>query len=156
VASYKDEAKQLIINIKYGSSRPTSTFVGRLLANKLPYLPGEDVIVTHIPTTPARIRERSFDQSQRIAKAMSASVHLTYARLLYRKTKSHQVGFTRAQRQEHMKQAFGVLHASLIKGKTVLLVDDVLTTGSTLESAAKELKNAGAKRVIGAVFARTE
>lgn len=155
-AAYKSDIKELVGKAKYSGAPEIARRMGELLALKLPYFESGDTIVTHIPTTPSRIRERGFDQSQRMSSAIAISKGLLHAGLLYRKKNTHQVGSTRKQRIEHMMDAFGVKNGNLLHGRTVILVDDVFTTGSSIESAARLLKNAGARRVIGAVFARAE
>ena len=155
-ASYKNLAKDLVHACKYQSSRSAARIMSEQISVALPYLDPEQTIITHSPTTPSRIRERSFDQSGIIAKNIAIKLHLLKANLLVRMTNTHQVGATHKQRIAHMDGAFEVKNPILFKGKTVLLVDDVLTTGATLESAARTLRRSGAKRVIACVFARTE
>jgi predicted amidophosphoribosyltransferase len=88
--------------------------------------------------------------------AIAISKGLVCTGLLFRMKNTHQVGSTRKQRLDHMVNAFGVKNCELFKNKTVVIVDDVFTTGSSMESAARLLKHSGARRVIGAVFARAE
>jgi predicted amidophosphoribosyltransferase len=109
-----------------------------------------------VPTTPGRVRERGFDQSKTAAKSLARAKKLHFSPTLRRLTKSHQVGAGKKERREHMAGAFVVKNPHLLRDKTVVLVDDVITTGSTVESAAKELKKAGAKKILAVVFARAE
>ena len=140
--------------MKFRPSSATAKRLGEILADKVPYL--DDAVVTYVPTTPARVRERGFDQAMVMAKSVGANRHIPYVSTLKRRTEFHQVGSTRKARLEHMKDAFTVRNQKYIQGKTVLLVDDVLTTGATMESAARSLKMAGVDRVIALVFARAE
>lgn len=153
---YADSSKDLVHKAKYASSRSAARKMGTLLEKHLPYLDQELVMVSHVPTTPSRVRERGFDQSLYVTQALCAPSKLLHAPLLRRLTNSHQVGSTRKERIRHMVDAFEVTKFEMVRGKTVLLVDDVLTTGATIEAAARAIKKAGAKRVLGAVFARVE
>ncbi|HCR56111.1 TPA: hypothetical protein DIV49_03995, partial [Candidatus Saccharibacteria bacterium] len=87
-----------------------------------------------------------------MAKGLAKRRSLTYRQALRRITSSVQLGATRAQRIEQAKQAFEC--TTSLAEQTVLLVDDVTTTGATLEYAATELRKAGAKDVWAAVIAR--
>jgi len=156
VSNYSGVAKDLVAHMKYHPSSESACQMGELMAMKLPYLEPDQTIITHTPTTTSRIRERGFDQANVIAKSISRASGMRQAPLLRRLTKSHQVGYGKKARQDHMIAGFAVKNNHLFVGKTVVLVDDVLTTGATLESASKVLRKAGAKRVIGVVFARAE
>ncbi len=156
VSSYDGLAKKLITHMKYHPSPSSADRVGEILASKLPYIESSESVVTHIPTTPSRVRERGFDQSHEMAKCLANTRKLHFSTTLRRLTKSHQVGATKTERYKHMVKAFSVKNRQLFKDKTVVLVDDVMTTGATVESAARELKKAGASKVIVAVFARAE
>ena len=156
VSAYSGIAKEVVHKAKYGTSPSTCRRMGLIVRTRLPYFEGDYTIVTHIPTTPSRVRERGFDQSLELAKSLCVPGNLLHVPLLIRKTRSHQVGSTRKERIEHMQDGFEAINPDFFKGKTVLLVDDVLTTGATMESASRVLKKAGAKRVLGAVFARVE
>ena len=149
-------ARDVVMAIKYTPSRSASKDASALMSAKLPYLETESTVVVHVPTTPGRIRERAFDQADVLASTIAKAMGLRQIRCLSRITNYHQVGATKKERFEHMKNAFECAKPELVKGKTVLIVDDVLTTGATLESAARVLKKAGAKRIIATVFARTE
>lgn len=153
---YSGIGKDLVSTMKYRPSTSTARVVGQISADRLPYIPVDETVVAHIPTTGSRIRERGFDQARIMAKAVANQKKIPYIPLLRRITKSHQVGSGRKERLAHMKDAFLAKNTRYIQNKTVILVDDVLTTGSTMESAAKSLKKAGAKRVVGLVFARAE
>ncbi len=154
VSPYGSTGKDLVSLMKFRPSSATAKRLGEILAGRVPYL--EDAVVTFIPTTSARVRERGFDQAMVMAKSVGATGHISHISTLRRRTKSHQIGSGRKDRLDHMKDAFTVRNKKYIQGKTILLVDDVLTTGATMESAACVLKKAGAGRVVALVFARAE
>lgn len=152
VTRYDTIAKELISELKFNSSREAIEPIASLCINTVPIL--EIDIVTHLPTSSTHIRQRGFDQSKFIAKRL-ASRRYRYAPLLRRIKKIHQTGSNKKQRREQIKGAFLAINKYLIANSRILLVDDVATTGASLEEAARTLKKAGAKEVSAIVFART-
>ena len=151
---YGGHVKDVVHAVKYRPSKSGARRLGVLLARQLPYLDPTQTVVTYAPTTPGRVRERGFDQSKVAAWACAKKAAIPPASLLVRESPFHQVGSSGAARLKHMKNGFSITTGAKFAGKDVIIVDDVMTTGATLESAAKVLKKAGAKRVFGLVFAR--
>jgi ComF family protein len=154
VADYSNTAKELVHKSKYGPSKSAAQAMGMAVSSILPYLPKDGLVVSFVPTTGSRVRERGFDQSRVMSRELSRQIGAGHASLLARLTKSHQVGSGRKDRFNHMSNAFAPKNGHLIKGTTVLLVDDVYTTGATMLAAGRAMRKAGARRVLGAVFAR--
>lgn len=150
-AAYEGAPKRLIHELKFSSKRSAAKPMARAIEQLMPRL---DLLVTHLPTSPNRIRERGFDQAATLAKALAINKKLRYSPLLLRQKNIHQVGASKAQRLHQMKDVFRVKSVFLLKGRDVLIVDDVMTTGASLEEAARTLKRAGAHKVYGAVYAR--
>jgi ComF family protein len=144
-------AKTLVHRLKFERARTAADIAAHVMAIQLPAR--SDWLVTHAPTAPQRVRERGYDQAQLMARRLARLAGCEYASLLLRVSQHRQVGQTRKVRREQMAQAFWTVRTQQISGRHILLVDDVLTTGSTLEAAAATLKAAGAKRVSAAVFA---
>lgn len=147
---YDGVAKELIHRLKYERVRAGAKTIARLLADG--YV-ANDEIITHVPTAGERVRARGYDQADLIARELSKQAGIPYLSLLNRLGKERQVGQKRADRKLQMKGAFYVRRQPLLVGKSVLLVDDVLTTGATCEAAARALKRAGARSVSAIVFA---
>jgi len=109
-----------------------------------------------VPLSPERLRERGFNQSLELARQV-APARLDSRTLLRVRHTTAQSGLDRAARLLAMNGAFAVdpLRAARLRGRTVVLMDDVMTSGATLFSAARSLLCAGAAEVHGLVLART-
>jgi competence protein ComFC len=158
-SSYKNElTSRLIKSLKFGNNFSAATPISKSLSSfQLPQssnLRKSRIIVTAIPTANKRVRQRGWDQAKLIAKSYARSEKLVYKSLLVRSSSFDQIGASKYQRALASKKFFKPARLSLIKNSTVILVDDVLTTGSTLDSAAKVLKFAGAREVHAITFAR--
>ena len=106
-----------------------------------------------VPMHPLRRRLRGYNQSERLTKIVAAELVLPHWNDALRRTRATrpQVGLEAAARRRNLQGAFAVSRPELVAGKTLLLIDDVITTGSSLHECALVLKAAGAK----AVFALT-
>ena len=113
-----------------------------------------DLVVT-VPLHPARERERGFNQAELIAEVFCATTRLPLRNVLQRvRYTTTQTNFDRAERMENLRGAFRLRKNASVRDLRVLLVDDVLTTGSTLSECAFVLKEAGAVSVHAATAAR--
>jgi ComF family protein len=112
-------------------------------------------VVTHVPTATSRVRRRGYDQAELLARQLAQDLKLPYASLLIRDGQSRQVGATRQARLAQLTHAFRI-PKHFPQNVSILLVDDVVTTGATIETAARILRAAGAKSVSAAVFAQKE
>lgn len=101
------------------------------------------------------MRERGYDQAKLLARKLAREARLPYADCLARSGQAHQVGSNRSQRLSQLSDAFRITKPRTVQNAYILLVDDVLTTGATLEAAAKVLHATGASSVDAVVFART-
>ena len=128
--------------------------MGRRFAQH-PELAGAEVLVP-VPLFPKRGRRRGYNQSELLARQLARHIGLpvdTQALARVRNTVS-QTKLNRQGRLQNMAGAFLCKRPFDIKGKVVLLVDDVATTGATLEGCAQALRAAGAKKVLAYTFAR--
>ena len=113
-----------------------------------------DVIVP-VPLHPARQRERGFNQASLLAELLSAHTSTPCRPLLNRiRYTTTQTALDRSERMENLHNAFRLRKNANVRGLRVLLIDDVLTTGSTLSECARVLKRAGARSVHAATAAR--
>jgi len=157
VGLYVPPFDKLVHAFKYSGK----TKVGELLGRALAALVRQDEVlraaqaVCPIPLHPARLRERGFNQSLLLAAAiaMESGIPLSDC-LVRRKNTSTQTLKTNPEaRRKNLEGAFRLRPGAEVRGKTVLLVDDVMTTGATLDQAAQPLLAAGASTVLGVVVA---
>lgn len=161
--SYDEGMRELIHLLKYEHVRPAANLLGRMLAEVIVELsPGfaDDPVVIPVPLYKSKYRERGFNQSEEIARAAlklhpaGLCVKANVSALVRKKNTASQTGLTPAQRRENMRGAFAVTRPDDVGGRDVLLVDDVMTTGTTASECARTLRRAGAERVFVGTVAR--
>ncbi len=154
--SYEGTLRELIHLFKYGKveslARPLSRFVLRAIPLDL-----NIDLVMGMPMHWRKHWERGFNQADLLARSIAKRRGLRLATNLARKryTKA-QAGLTEAERRDNLKDSFRVRRPAQVRGKQILLVDDVFTTGATLRSAAAALKEAGAAHVTAVTLARVD
>jgi ComF family protein len=117
----------------------------------------EDVdLVLPVPTHRARRRERGFDSTEEIARCLAGRLdkRVEIGNLGKTRSTQRQMGLTRAARLENVRDSFAVRRPERVEGRTVLLVDDVMTTCATAEECARTLRDAGARETRVATVAR--
>jgi ComF family protein len=151
---YRFPLDRLVQRFKFSGDLAIGAYLGRALAAAVITTPRPDLILAS-PASAARIRERGFNQALVLARSVAARVGVALEPATVRKIRHTppQAGLDRQERRRNLRQAFEC-HRRL-DGLHVALVDDVMTTGSTLAAVAAELKRAGAVRVSGWVLART-
>lgn len=152
---YQSVPKNLIYQLKFGRAKKAAKTIAELLDTSLPALP-KDTVVTYVPTATSRVRVRGYDQSQLIASHLAKQRSLPMARLLVRHGQTRQVGSVRTKRLEQAAKNYGLANNKRLSQKHILIVDDILTTGATLEAASRVLRKTGAKQVNAAVFAHKQ
>ncbi len=149
---YDGVLKHLIHQFKFEHARAAYEPLAAILVPTLPFL-DDSWVVTAIPTVSGHVRARSFDHAKLLAQEVAQKMEVPFKRTLLRKQNVQQIGHGRAERLMQASQAF-IMHPRVdVRGKRVLIVDDVCTTGATLSAAAAVLKGAGAKEVWGVVVA---
>lgn len=155
---YKDSVRLLVQKLKFTHQRAAAGPIAQLMVDTLlTYKAREEIagyMVMPVPTATSRYRERSFDHTALIARNLAKRLGVPVSGNLKRLGQSRQVGARRALRQKQLTDAYYVLLPSLVKGRKVLLIDDVVTTGATLRAATKALRRAGARQVDALVFAK--
>jgi ComF family protein len=152
---YSGWLRDSVICYKNGDARYTK-LLAQLLSRTLDKLDvTENLTLIPIPSSQQKISERGFDSMANLCTNMireRESLNLDTSNLFLRRTVVDQVGLTALQRQENLDGAFGTRW--IING-TVVIVDDVITTGATMNSAARALKYAGAQRVFALALCGT-
>ena len=145
---------------KYQQVKPAADLLGRLLQQALARAPlSAEFLVMPVPLAKTKRRERGFNQAEAIAAAFvrrqrSARIELNTVSLVRTRETASQTGLTRRQRRLNLRGAFAVVQPGPIQGRTILLVDDVMTTGTTAGECARVLLRARAKQVFVATVAR--
>lgn len=151
---YAGAAKGLIWSLKFDRAQAAADIAGRLLAVRYGRQLDGDVLVVPVPTASKRIRKRGYDQAVLIARSFARHAGCKYAPLLVRYGAQEQIGASRQQRHDQLRGVFSLKKPGAVSGARIILIDDVLTTGATMEEAAALLKAHGAAAVGALVFAR--
>lgn len=157
---YDGALRGLIHLLKYNRVHPAARVLGRMLAEAIAALgiEAEHVLVVPVPLARGKARQRGFNQALEITKAarkfLGAKYELAPDGLARGRETESQTGLTRHQRRENVRGAFVAAAPEKLAGKTVLLVDDVFTTGTTVSECARVLGRAGAEKVYVATVAR--
>ena len=156
VWSYEPPLEQVIHALKFGRL----DFLGGHLAAEMRQRFGGALraveVVVPVPLHWRRQLARGYNQAERIARPLARHLDRPLVRALRRhRPTAPQARLPRDRRRANLRRAFGGRRASKVRGRAVLLVDDVATTGATLDQAAAVLKRQGAVRVVAATAART-
>ncbi len=148
-APHEDVARNLVAALKFRRLLP----VADLMADRIQWLAPAHMLsgaVVPVPTAPARVLARGFDPAGELAGALAERIEAPVECCLRRRGSGRQVGRRRADRVGHPP----CIQVHGRAPRSVLLIDDVLTTGATLAACAKALRAAGAARVVAVTFAR--
>ncbi len=159
---YHDAAVRACIKaVKYYGEQGVATVLGTFAADYLvDYLADESAlggmegfVIVPIPSSPTRLRTRGYNQVARIAVPLAAHASLPYAEALIRAERASQVHVARHLRTKNIANAFSVPRPELVRGKRVILIDDVVESGATLKDAKRALLESGARSVIALAIA---
>ncbi len=158
VALYDDTARALVHRLKYGDRLDLAPALGRMMARAGAELLAEADVIVPVPLHRTRLWWRRFNQAMALAGAVAKHGGVPCNPFLLARVKptTPQVGLSKAQRAENLQGAFRSPPEARahLKAKRVLLVDDVLTTGSTANAASRALLRGGAESVDVLAFAR--
>lgn len=150
VGLYQGQLRQIVHQLKYRREQSLAVPMGQLLARVVQQEPAYDQLdlIIPIPLHRSRQWQRGFNQARLLARETGRHLALPVIEELIRvKATTPQTGLLREQRLTNVQGAFAVHDPRKVQGKRILLVDDVLTTGATVEAAASKLLQAGALAV---------
>jgi len=150
---YEKTYREVLHQLKFRKQGWLTPALAELMVDLVPLEPMDLIIPT--PLHKNRLRERGFNQSALLAEELASRTGLPYnERILIRRIDTpHQTGLDLHMRRTNLIGAFQVTDENDLKGKSILLIDDTLTTGTTLLECAKTLHRAGAKYIYGLTFA---
>jgi ComF family protein len=150
-AHYAGTARKMVHDFKYADRQEVRVLLGHWLTAAGHELLSDAHIILPVPMSRRRMFWRKFNQAAILAHELGrrSGVAVDTSALRRRRATKPQVGLTRAQRHSNMEGAFAVLkrRRALLKDANILLIDDVITTGATVNACARALKRAGAARV---------
>jgi ComF family protein len=156
---YEGDIMAAIHQFKYARKSHLANSLGFLLTSfARKWLDNTDsIVMMPVPLHPKKLRERNFNQSLLLARyaAPLLGTELDFVSLRRIKYTQPQTALKSDERRKNVRGAFEVVDSKVVKGRSVLLVDDVTTTGSTLNECARTLKRAGAREVFCLTLART-
>jgi competence protein ComFC len=155
VTEYESIAKELVWQLKFAGTQSAAVVMAAQMSRQVLAMnisPGS--IIVPVPTTTSRARQRGYDQAKLLARHIARQCELPYLDCLGRTGKVHQIGASRSNRLKQLKSVFYVANIHRIKKAHIVLIDDVTTTGATLEAAAHVLKQANAASVGAVCFAQ--
>src|SRR5262245_53847321 len=149
--AYDGPLRDLIHLFKYSGVKPAGTVLAGLLGQAVGQVALPDqVVVIPVPLWPGKRHERGFNQAEAIARAFvagreSESIQLHATTLVRTRQTASQTGLTRKQRRANVRGAFAVRAPEHVRERSILLIDDVMTTGTTVNECARVLRRSGAK-----------
>ena len=153
---YEGGATTLIYKFKYGLCKHIARSIYPFLFDKFINSDLKENVdfITCVPISKERLKKRGFNQSELLCEMLAKDFKIDCDSKLLTRVKNtlSQAGLTKEQRLKNLKSAFALENQEKIKGKNILIVDDICTTGATLDEIAKLLKKKGAGRVYGLTF----
>jgi ComF family protein len=155
---YEGAVRELIHRFKYSGRVQARRPLGLLLAERLAGFVHDVApdLILPVPLHPKRLRRRGFNQAVLLGELVSREWGVPMARRVIRRVRwtEPQITLAAGDRAANVRGAFAVADPDIVRGKRILLIDDVMTTGSTLSECARMLGKAGAAAVFAAVVAR--
>lgn len=160
VLVYEGIAKNLIYKFKYSNQKYVADCLVSFMLNKIKNsdILNEIDLIIPVPLSKERLKTRSFNQAELLSLKLAKELNIKHNSNILKRIKATptQTHLNKKERAENLLNAFKVENISEVKGKTILVVDDIITTGATLDEIARVLKNRGAKVVYGLTLCHTK
>lgn len=139
---YSDISKSMILGFKYKNKTYMAKYISNIMKEKLDLENIKFDYITFVPLHKKRMRKRGFNQSEKIAKELGKMIDIPILDCIYRKSNTNRLyNLNRKERKIELKNAFLVKeNINYVNGKNILLIDDIFTTGSTVNEISKLLK----------------
>ena len=158
VGRYEDPLRLSVRRFKFQGRREYAGEYGAAMADAARlFLPGAYEVITWMPVSEKRLKERGYDQARLLAEAMAERLRKPALPLLEKVRDNPAQSSLKdgRDRKRNVAGAYRVPDLEPVAGRRILLVDDILTTGATLEEGARTLRAAGARQVVAAVLCHT-
>ncbi len=155
VSRYEKTAKKLVYKFKYNKDEYIANSILPFLLDLFYKSDFNKIdVITCVPISKERLKNRGFNQAQILAEKLSNEVNISFdgniiKRIVNTESQTH---LTKVERANNLSKAFEISDINLVKSKNILIVDDVITTGATMNEIAKLLKNKGANKIYGITF----
>lgn len=156
---YEGTVRASLLRYKFHGARGNGVSYGHLLAEKLrDECPGDVDVLTWVPVSPLRRLRRGYDQAELLARSVGRELEMTPVRTLKKiRHNPRQSGIRDdALRRANVRDAYTIADPETVRGKRVLILDDIFTTGATVGECARVLRRAGAKEVHCAAVAAAQ
>ena len=155
---YEKEVREALLELKFGGRAAVADALGEEVARcAAEHLGGEFDVVTWVPVSKRRLKERGYDQVELLSRSICRQWKSKPVKLLHKTVDTPpQSGITdAAERRGNVLGAYEAVQPEKIQNSRILLVDDIITTGATIEECVRVLKEAGAASVVCVAVART-
>jgi ComF family protein len=154
---FEGPLREALLAFKFKGRKDVGRFLIRLLQGELKVMRDEFDVIVPLPVTETRLKERGFNQSYVMAEEIGAIAEkpLLFSSLYKQKETKDQYTLSREERRKNVRGAFALRETEAVRGKRILLVDDLMTTGNTVREASHVLLSAKAKAVVVFALART-
>lgn len=156
VVKYEKDVKKLIYRFKYSDHTYLATTIGAMMTYKLKHEGIKVDLIIPVPLYKGKERERGFNQATLLCKYIAKETNISLNIDTMTRVKNTKVmhNLTKRERLKNVENAFKIVNKEVVVNKDILLIDDIFTTGSTVNACSKELINCGAKSVTVLTFAR--
>lgn len=155
VAHFEEPLKEAIHKFKYEFVKALKDDLAEITWPYLEDFP-KKAVLTCVPSNPKRLAWRGYNQAEEIAKILAQNTGMRFYPNLLKRTKymTPQTQLNRKERFKNVQSSFAARKKLDLSGKTVIIFDDLVTSGATLDACAREIRKMGATRVCGFVLAR--